>query len=242
MPYRALAVDFDGTLAPGGRVEPAALDALGRLKRSGRRLVLLTGRRLDDLRRAFPEAEGLCDAIVCENGGVVHEPESGATRTLAGPPPPALVEALRRKGATPVEVGQAAVYTRTPHEKTAIDAIRELALTLDVSFNRGAVIILPPGTDKAAALGRVLERFAVAPEAVVGMGDGENDHAFLRLCGRSVAVADAVASVREDADAVTAGAAGAGVVEEIGRLLAEDPARTAPAQPATAAAPPTGRP
>ena len=229
MPYRALAVDYDGTLASGGRVAPATRDALARLRPAGHRLFLVTGRRLDDLRSAFPEADRLCDAMVCENGGVLHLPATGETRALAPPPPPELLDCLRRKGVQPLAIGTVALYTRTPHEKEAIDAIRELALTLDVSFNKGAVMILPPGRDKARTLGDLLEEAGIAPAEVVGVGDAENDHAFLRLCGRSVAVADAVSSVREDADHVTRGGAGAGVVEVVDWLLDDgaQPAATA---------------
>jgi hydroxymethylpyrimidine pyrophosphatase-like HAD family hydrolase len=57
---------------------------------------------------------------------------------------------------------------------------------------------------------------------VVGLGDAENDIAFLRLCGRSVAVANALDSVKESADIVTHGEEGRGAAEILQALLAED--------------------
>ncbi len=51
----ALATDYDGTLAHDGRVEEPTLHVLERLRRSGRKLVLVTGRELDDLLAVFPE-------------------------------------------------------------------------------------------------------------------------------------------------------------------------------------------
>src|SRR2546427_3270814 len=55
MPYLALATDYDGTLASRGTVEPDTLEALRRLAATGRKLILVTGRRVDDLVRVFPE-------------------------------------------------------------------------------------------------------------------------------------------------------------------------------------------
>lgn len=228
MPYRALAVDYDGTLASGGRVAPATLAALDRLRPAGHRLFLVTGRRLDDLRSAFPEADRLCDAMVCENGGVLHLPATGETRALAPPPPPELLDCLRRKGVQPLAIGTVALYTRTPHEKEAIDAIRELALTLDVSFNKGAVMILPPGRDKARTLGELLREAGIAPAEVVGVGDAENDHAFFRMCGLSVAVGNALPAVKSAADLVLGAPRGAGVRQLIDWMMADDLAGVTP--------------
>lgn len=49
MRYVALATDYDGTLAHHGVVDGPTLEALRRLKESGRRLVLVTGRELPEL-------------------------------------------------------------------------------------------------------------------------------------------------------------------------------------------------
>jgi haloacid dehalogenase-like hydrolase len=60
----------------------------------------------------------------------------------------------------------------------------------------------------------------VSPSQTIGIGDAENDHAFLGMFGTAVAVANALPSIKEVADYVTAGARGAGVIEVIGRLAA----------------------
>jgi hypothetical protein len=57
---------------------------------------------------------------------------------------------------------------------------------------------------------------------VAGIGDAENDHAFLDLCECSVAVSNALGPLKERADIVTAGDHGAGVVELIDRMIAND--------------------
>lgn len=53
MRYFVLATDYDGTLATDGRVSDETIAALKRLRLSGRKLILVTGRELEDLQRAF---------------------------------------------------------------------------------------------------------------------------------------------------------------------------------------------
>ena len=85
MLYHALAVDYDGTLATNGLVDDATLDALIRLRQSGRRIVLVTGRLVGPLLAAFPQV-GLCDLVVAENGALLYEPDTRTERPLVDPP------------------------------------------------------------------------------------------------------------------------------------------------------------
>src|SRR5207248_10223772 len=80
MRFLALATDYDGTLATDGAVDPETVAALRRLAATGRSLILVTGRQLNDLLRVFPEA-GLFDAVVAENGAVLYRPGSGEMRS-----------------------------------------------------------------------------------------------------------------------------------------------------------------
>jgi len=65
-----LATDYDGTLAHDGIVDDATADALVAFRRSGRRLLLVTGRELPDLVRVFPRID-LFDRVVAENGALL---------------------------------------------------------------------------------------------------------------------------------------------------------------------------
>jgi hydroxymethylpyrimidine pyrophosphatase-like HAD family hydrolase len=59
--------------------------------------------------------------------------------------------------------------------------------------------------------------------SAVGIGDAENDYAFLNLCGFSVAVANAIPSLKERVHLVTSREDGKGVAEVLQKLLtAED--------------------
>jgi hydroxymethylpyrimidine pyrophosphatase-like HAD family hydrolase len=73
MQYLALATDYDGTLAEDGKVRAEVLASLVRLKASGRRLVLVTGRELEELMAAFPRVD-VFDRVVAENGALLYTP------------------------------------------------------------------------------------------------------------------------------------------------------------------------
>src|SRR6202042_1824063 len=93
---------------------------------------------------------------------------------------------------------------------------------LQITFNKGAVMVLPGGVTKASGLVAALERLDLASLNCVGVGDAENDLAFLDVCGLPVAVANALPSVKQRAAIVTTGTRGAGVAELIDQLLATD--------------------
>ena len=221
MYFLALATDYDGTLAHDGVVDPETIEALHRLKQSGRRVILVTGRELADLQRVFPELE-LCDLAVVENGALLYDPTTGRETSAADPPPEALVRRLQELNVRPLSIGRSIVATWEPMETVVLEAIRELGLELQITFNKGAVMVLPAGINKASGLGAALDELGLSRHNLVGVGDAENDHAFLSICGCSVAVANALDSVKEAVDLTTAGARGKGVIELIDDLIATD--------------------
>ena len=103
-----------------------------------------------------------------------------------------------------------------------LETIKDQGLELQVIFNKGAVMILPAGVNKASGLAAALGRMRLSPHNAVAIGDAENDHALLSLCECGVAVANALATLKDEAAFVTSGARGAGVIELIDGLLADD--------------------
>lgn len=221
MRYVALASDYDGTLALDGQVDEPTIAALQRLRASGRRLILVSGRELEDLLRVFPQIT-LCDLAVLENGALLYHPASRKAQPLGPPPPAAFIAALQARGVTPLSVGRVIVATWHPNETVVLEVIRELGLELQVIFNKGAVMVLPPGINKASGLVAALRELNISPHNTVAIGDAENDHALLHLCECAVAVANALPSVKSAVDWVTQGDHGAGVTELIDRLIATD--------------------
>jgi hydroxymethylpyrimidine pyrophosphatase-like HAD family hydrolase len=227
MRYLCLICDYDGTIARDGRCAPSTVEALRRVRASGRKLILATGRQLDELQEVFPEY-ALFDRIVAENGAVLYKPAGKDGRALAGPPPPEFIDALRRRGVQPLSVGQCIVATWRPFESTVLEIIRGMGLKLQIISNKDALMVLPSGMNKASGLQVALDELGLSPQNTVGVGDAENDDAFLAMCECSVAVANALPALKAHADVVTVGSHGAGVEELIDRLLSEDLASLVP--------------
>mgnify|MGYP001214780082 CR=1 FL=1 len=221
MRYLALVTDYDGTLSSDGSVPEQVVRALERLRVSGRRAILVTGRRLDDLLAICPCAL-LFDLVVAENGAIVYDPASREETRLANPPPKLLVQRLQARGVTPLEIGQVLVATHAPHRAAVQDVIWELGLEAQVIGNRGAVMVLPAGINKATGLEHALRKLGLSRHEVVGVGDAENDHSFLACCECAVAVANATPSIKQIVDFTTAAENGDGVVELIDALIADD--------------------
>ncbi|TPK59195.1 HAD-IIB family hydrolase [Mesorhizobium sp. B2-4-19] len=221
MYFIALATDYDGTLAHDGIVSKKTLAALERFKKSGRKLVLVTGRELPDLKRVFPEI-GLFDKVVAENGALIYTPASEEERVISPSPEVEFVSRLKKQGVKPLSVGRSIVATWEPHQATVLETIKTMGLELEIIFNKGAVMILPSGINKATGLAAALQDLRLSPHNVVGVGDAENDHAFLKACGCSVAVDNAIPAVKTTADLVTRGARGKGVEELVDRLIKRD--------------------
>lgn len=225
MRYLALVTDYDGTLAVDGKLADAAARAIERLRTSGRRTILITGRRLESLFAVLPQVE-LFDYIVAENGAVVYNPRTRKETVLASPPPMEFIQRLRYLGVEPIEVGRVIVATWIPHHTAVLQAIQETGLELQIIFNKAAVMVLPSGISKATGMEYALRELGLSSHEAVGVGDGENDHSFLNRCECAVGVANATSSIRKLVAFVTKAEAGEGVAELIDELIADDLART----------------
>lgn len=243
MTYTVLASDYDGTLAQDGVVEASTIEALECWRKADRHLVLITGREFEDLLQVCP-CLSLFDWVVAENGAVLYEPATQMETLLGDRPSEAFIQQLRervhaaakrRQSSTDealdeemqqlrtqyplVSHGRVIVSTWEPHSVEARSLIEEVGLNLQIILNKGAVMLLPIGVDKAAGLQSVARALGQPLEAFVGVGDAENDLSFLHHCGYSVAVANALPAVKAKVDAVTQAERGAGVVELIKQLL-----------------------
>jgi HAD superfamily hydrolase (TIGR01484 family) len=219
MYFTALAVDFDGTIAHDGRVDDLTCAALKRLKQTGRRLVLVTGRELQHLTDPCID---LFDRVVAENGGVIYDPQARRKRLITGRPSADLIRVLKEKKVEPLSVGESIVATRSPNEITVMETIRDLGLEYQTIFNKGAVMILPPGVNKATGLKTALAEMELSPHNVIGVGDAENDFAFLETCGCSAAVENATPALKNTVDIVLEGRQGEGVRGLIDQIIAKD--------------------
>ena len=221
MRYLALAADYDGTLASAGTVDTDTIQAIERLVASGRKLILVTGRVLPEILEIFPQIS-LCERVVAENGAVLYRPATKEITLLAPPPPPAFLEEVQRRKVEHLTLGNSIVATRVPYETVILDIIRDLGLELRIIFNKGAVMVLSHGINKATGLTAALKQLELSPHNIAAIGDGENDHAMLTYSEYAVAVENAVPMLKETADRTTVGDHGHGVIELINELVEND--------------------
>ena len=221
MRYLTLCTDYDGTIAHDGGVDAETIAALEELRASGRKLVLVTGREIEDLLQVFERVD-LFDRIVAENGALIFRPKTREERVLGEEPPASFIGELQKRGVDQISVGRCIVATWHPHEREVLEVIRDLGLELQVIFNKGAVMVLPSGINKATGLQCALDEMNVSAHNSVGVGDAENDHAFLKICECSAAVANALPAVKEKVDIVLTRTHGGGVRELIAEMLADD--------------------
>jgi hydroxymethylpyrimidine pyrophosphatase-like HAD family hydrolase len=212
--FRALAIDFDGTLSEGGGApRPEVVDALGDARVAGLRVVLVTGRILAELRSAWPSAGASVDCVVAENGSVLWTPD--VHRLLALPVDCRLDRALDAAGVR-FRRGQALLAASVADEPAVLRCIRRLELDCQTVANRSELMVLSAGVSKGSGLYRALGHLGLSFHNVIAIGDAENDLSLLERSELAVAVANAVAPVQAMADIVLDEADGAGVASFLG--------------------------
>ena len=152
----------------------------------------------------------------------MYTPATKEIRLIAQPPSPRFVEELQKRGVDRVAAGRVIVATWEPHQDTVLHVIRDLGLELQVIFNKGAVMVLPTGINKATGLAAALAELGLSSHNIVAVGDAENDHALLELAECGVAVANALPALKDRADHVVTLDHGAGVTELIDHMIEND--------------------
>jgi hydroxymethylpyrimidine pyrophosphatase-like HAD family hydrolase len=210
---RALACDYDGTIASRDRIGPAALDALIRAREAGLRLILVTGRTFFELARVCERLD-LFDAVVAENGAVIYRPGVGTIGDQAPPPPPRLLVELDRRD-IPYQLGRVVIGTARAYEANVRAALDAVGVSFELIPNRAALMLLPTGVSKGSGVRAVIRELGFSFHDVLGLGDAENDLDLFDACGFSGCPASAEPAVRERADWVFPGESGDAIARAI---------------------------
>lgn len=210
---RALACDYDGTLAARDTMPVAAVDALALARARGLRTILVTGRAFFELTRVCERLD-LFDVVVAENGGVLYYPQAAMIREQAPPPPPRFLAELDRRGIA-YQLGRVVVGTARADEPSVRAALGATGVALNVVYNRAAMMLLPVGIDKGSGARHAIRALGLSFHDVLAMGDAENDLALLEACGWAGCPDNAVAELKERADWVFPGANGEAVARAI---------------------------
>ncbi len=223
---RALACDFDGTGATNGRLAPEVAVVLADARTRGIVTMLVTGRILEDLQVAEVDLASF-DAVVAENGAVVRLPALDRTIELGVPPPERFLGELRARG-VPISAGAVIVATWEAHTGDVLAAIRRCGLDAQIIFNRGALMVLPSGINKAVGVRRALLELGRSERNLIAFGDAENDLPLFAEAEIAVAARGSVPSVAEVADERLAQPGAVGVATYIRRLFERGGAATTP--------------
>ena len=147
MKFAALALDYDGTIATDGHFHADVRTAIGEARDRGVAVILVTGRRLADL-RDVAGALDCFDVVVAENGAVLQFPQSRRHVLLGHRPPPAFLDALAARGVAFV-AGESVVEADAYWAGAILEVIRALEQPLVLTFNRGRVMVLPQEIGRA---------------------------------------------------------------------------------------------
>lgn len=202
MKFSVFALDYDGTIAKDGQLDPEVRSAIREVRARGVAVVLVTGRILSDLSEV---AEGIdfVDAVVAENGAILAFP-GGNSRVVGQPPAPYFLEELSRRGIG-FRAGQCVVETDAREAERVLDVIRGLEAPLVILFNRGRLMVLPQAVSKGTGLREALAMLRVSPHNAIAIGDAENDHDLLAACEFGVAVEWGSKALQVNADDVLPG-------------------------------------
>src|SRR5579872_7203968 len=202
MKFGVLALDYDGTIARDGWLDPEVRMAIAEARARGIAVIIVTGRILSELKQVAGDLQ-FVDGVVAENGAVLSFP-NGHSRLLGNPPPAAFLEALQRQNIE-FKVGQCVVELDAASAPQVLNLIRDLELPLALLFNRGRLMVLPHGISKGIGLREALATLRRSVHNAIGIGDAENDHDLLAACEIGLAVSWGSPALQQVADAVLTG-------------------------------------
>ena len=202
MKFGVLALDYDGTIALNGELDPDVRAAIVEARERGVVVVLVSGRILEELRQAAGDLE-FVDAVVAENGAVLSFP-SGQSRLIDHLPPQNFLDELCRRRIE-FKAGQCVVETDASFAPQILEVIRKLELPLVLLFNRSRLMVLPQSISKGTGLREALNTLRLSPHNAIAIGDAENDHDLLATCEIAVAVSWGSAALKKEADEILPG-------------------------------------
>ena len=163
MPFRALALDYDGTIARNGVLDDEVRHAIAEVRAAGIPVLIVTGRIVSDLRGVAGDLDFI-DAVVGENGAVLSLPGNGRSEMLTAAASPALVGDLRA-ARVPVSVGQCVIESDAVLAPRLQESIQRVKAPYALTFNGTRVMALPSGVTKASGLIVALRALRLSPNS-----------------------------------------------------------------------------
>ncbi len=214
-----IAVDVDGTLSDGSGIADEAVKALRQAKDDGHTVVIVTGRRWEELGNVAPDIVELTDRVVCEEGGVLVNVATGRISLLADPAEPELIAGLLAAGVPSLDIGHVVVGAPT----SALDLVTEVRDRVGsrraIITNKGSIALTPDGCDKGSGLRAAIADLDLHDLPILAIGDASNDLAMFKIATIAVGVANSDDAVRASGVPLTTASVGLGVAEALRRFL-----------------------
>ena len=218
-----IAVDVDGTLFDGVEVAPEAVEELRRAHAAGHAVVIVTGRRWEELDHVVPAILALTDRAVCEEGGVLVDVTSGQLTLLAEPVEPELIDALHEAGVTQLDIGHVVIGAPTASRDLVTAARDRVGSSRQLITNKGSIALAPAGCDKGTGLRAAVADLQLTDWPILAIGDASNDLAMFGIATIAVGVANSDDAVRAAGVPLTTESAGRGVAEALRHHLPPSP-------------------
>ncbi|MEY2521466.1 MAG: hypothetical protein QOJ66_31 [Ilumatobacteraceae bacterium] len=210
-----IAVDVDGTLFDGTEVALQAIEALRAARADGHTMVIVTGRRWEELGHVVSEVLPMTSRAICEEGGVLVNVGTGELTLLAEPAEPDLITALRAAGVPDLDIGHVVIGAPT----TSLDVVTEVRDRVGsqrrVIINKGSIALAPAGCDKGTGLRAAIADLHLEGRAIIAIGDASNDVAMFDVATIAVGVANSDDAVRASGVQLTTASFGLGVAEAL---------------------------
>jgi len=214
-----VALDVDGTLYDGVEVAPEALKELRRARADGHTLVIVTGRRWEELGTVVPDVVELVERAVCEEGGVMVHVASGNVTLLGEPVEDDLVDALSAAGVPMLDVGRVVVGAPTTSLAIVTDVRDRMGSSRRIVTNKSSIALTPAACDKGTGLLAAIADLDQKGRPILAIGDAANDLPMFAVATIAVAVANADDAVRASGVPLTTATFGAGAAEALRKFL-----------------------
>lgn len=263
MRYQLLALDLDGTLiGPDLEVRPRDREAIQRAQEAGTRVAIATGRDFSAAQKYAQELD-LTTPVICYQGGLVKDPESGEVLHETTMSRELYAEAARlareQNLALQVYVGERVYLTELYRGRAFYDRwfgmpfrkVDDLVAAVDqppvkflitadeadadeieqawkAHFDGRLEIVrshplfvegTSPEVSKGAALAHLAEHLGIPREAVIAMGDNDNDRSMIQWAGLGVAMGTAPDDIKAEADYVAPPQSEDGIAHVIERFV-----------------------
>ncbi len=218
-----IAVDVDGTLYDGSEVAVEAVAALHQAHADGHTLVIVTGRRWEQLGQVVPGILAVIDRVVCEEGGVLVNVATEQLTLLAEPVEVELVEGLQAAGVPALDIGHVVVGAPTASLSVVTQVRDRIGSRRIIITNKGSIALTPSGCDKGTGLLAAIVDLHAQDLPILAIGDAANDLAMFEVATIAVGVANSDEAVRASGVALTTASAGRGVAEALRRFLTAAP-------------------